>query len=80
LYPLQVSQKDVLEWAYFDNDAWTAVDCKAVDAEAPEGIEKQIGFEGTPDPATGFYCVYNEGKLVLPGEVATDSRPASRKK
>ena len=30
----------------------------------PDGIEKLIGFEGRPDPATGFYCMYNEGKLV----------------
>jgi hypothetical protein len=28
-----------------------------------EGIEKLIGFEGRPDPASGYYCVYDGGRL-----------------
>ena len=31
----------------------------------PEGVEKMMGFEGTPDPNTGFYCIYDGGKLKL---------------
>jgi len=31
----------------------------------PAGIEKMMGFEGTPDPTTGFYCIYDGGKLKL---------------
>jgi hypothetical protein len=33
--------------------------------ESVEGIEKMIGFEGRPDPASGFYCVYDGGRLKL---------------
>lgn len=66
LYPLQVSAKDKIQWAYWegtdDDGSWTVVDKKAVEG-APDGIEKQIGFEGRPDPATGFYCVYDGGRL-----------------
>lgn len=31
----------------------------------PEHLEKMIGFEGRPDPSTGFYCVYEEGRRKL---------------
>ncbi len=31
--------------------------------QAPEGVEKLIGFEGRPDPASGFYCVFDNGRL-----------------
>lgn len=26
--------------------------------------EKKVGFEGIPDAATGFYCMYSSGKLM----------------
>jgi hypothetical protein len=35
-----------------------------------------IGFEGLPDPASGFYCCYSEGRLV---NGASDVKAASRK-
>jgi len=62
LYPLQISPKVPVEWGYaaVSNDdestTWSSVD-KSILSEAPEGIEKMIGFEGKPDPSTGFYCV-----------------------
>lgn len=66
LYPLKISGKKTLEWAFLDGDAWTIVDKSILDEQTPpEGIEKQIGFEGTPDPASGFYCVYDGGKLKV---------------
>lgn len=34
------------------------------DESIPTGLEKMIGFEGRPDPASGYYCMYNGGKLV----------------
>lgn len=66
LYPLKISQKDVLEWGYMksnDDETYTAVS-KSVCDDAPHGIEKKIGFEGIPDPQTGFYCHYYEGRMV----------------
>ena len=26
--------------------------------------EKKVGFEGIPDPTTGYYCMYSSGKLM----------------
>ena len=66
LFPLQVSKDAKVEWAYMQMDPeqqWVVVDKSVLD-EAPEGIEKDIGFEGRPDPASGFYCLYNRGRLV----------------
>jgi len=61
-----VSTKDKVEWAYWeggeDDGSWTVVDKSVVDG-APDGIEKQIGFEGRPDPSSGFYCVFDGGRL-----------------
>ena len=42
---------------------------KSVVEGAPDSIEKLIGFEGRPDPSTGFYCVYDNGRLQ--GEKST---------
>lgn len=36
---------------------WVTVDKAVLDSVAVKGIEKQMGFVGTPDPTTGFYCV-----------------------
>jgi len=68
-----VSAKDRLEWGYRKapsgdadsaEDNWNVVDVKSVDSNDVQrvGIEK-IGFEGTPDPNSGYYCVYDEGRL-----------------
>uniref|UniRef100_A0A7S1YEK3 Uncharacterized protein n=1 Tax=Grammatophora oceanica TaxID=210454 RepID=A0A7S1YEK3_9STRA len=64
LYPLQVSRKAKLECAYFETESedWKVLEKKAVDA--PDGIIKMVGFEGRPDPASGFYCRYEKGRLV----------------
>lgn len=67
LFPLQVSTKDKVEWAYWDveNEDWIIVDKTVLEVDdLPNTLEKLVGFEGRPDPATGFYCMYNEGKLV----------------
>lgn len=55
-----------MEWAYLDGEEWKVVDKSILETESiPDGIEKMIGFEGTPDPATGFYCIYDGGKLKI---------------
>lgn len=82
LYPLKISPKKPVQWAYWSDDAsaWTAVDKAILDNEnddsVPENLEKIIGFEGKPDPNSGYYCVYNEGRLVNDSETA---RPSSKK-
>lgn len=48
---------------------WTTVDIKAISTDSvitanEENIEKKIGFEGIPDRATGYYCFYNQGRIV----------------
>jgi hypothetical protein len=40
-----------------DDSAWVTVDKVVLESITLKGIEKQMGFEGIPDPATGFYCV-----------------------
>lgn len=73
LYPLQFSSKKTLEWGYHSGDdenvEWKLVDKTAV-ADAVEGLEKLIGFEGRPDPASGYYCVYDGGRLKLGEETS----------
>jgi hypothetical protein len=63
-----------MEWACLldaEKDEWSVVDKSILDEKSPpEGIEKMIGFEGTPDPATGFYCVYDGGKLQIGEETS----------
>lgn len=62
LFPLQFLSKDKVEWAYLDGDEWTLVDKNVI--KGIPGTEKKIGFEGKPDAASGFYCHYQDGKLV----------------
>jgi len=79
LFPLQVSPKDTVEWAYWNDemDDWKIVDKTVLEAsKVPKSVEKMVGFEGRPDPASGFYCFYNEGKLV---NEANKMRPSSKK-
>mmetsp|Transcript_29298 Transcript_29298/g.61306 ORF Transcript_29298/g.61306 Transcript_29298/m.61306 type:complete len:218 (-) Transcript_29298:506-1159(-) len=79
LFPLRISQKDQVLWAFWNEepDEWILVDKSAVeDKKIPSTLEKVIGFEGRPDPSTGYYCVYNEGRLVNDND---DARPSSKK-
>ena len=73
MFPLQLSSKKTLEWGYNSasgdddedgDDEWKIVD-KSSMGEEVEGLEKLIGFEGRPDPASGFYCIYDGGRLKL---------------
>jgi len=50
----QFLPKDKVDWAYASGEDWVLTD-KSVVSAAPAGLEKKIGFEGNPDPATGFY-------------------------
>lgn len=87
MYPLQVSPKDTLEWGYrkVDDDSavWSVADKSALDGVDPKGLDRRIGFEGTADPSTGYYCFYNEGRLVngaatdgdLPAGMAVSTKP-----
>lgn len=68
LYVVQIPENAVLEWGYVsggedDGKEWTVVD-KSKGDDAPNGIEKKIGFEGISDAATGFYCYYHEGRVI----------------
>ena len=59
------------------DEAWKTVGKVSLDdMDLPSNIDKIIGFEGRPDPASGFYCVYNEGRLV---QSDADLRPSSKK-
>lgn len=70
----------MVEWGYAnDSDggvAWVAVDKSVLD-DAADGVEKLIGFEGTPDPATGFYCVRTTIVYRLPSKDIDDSVSAT---
>ena len=65
LYPVQVSSKAQVEWGFYsnDDDTWVTVDKSILDV-ADDGVEKKIGFEGTPYPNTGFYCVRMDECIV----------------
>ena len=81
LYPVQIPPNAILEWGYRSDSSvgeeeeaggggdavWVMVD-KSRGDDAPAGIEKRIGFEGISDKATGYYCFYNEGRIVERGE------------
>jgi hypothetical protein len=79
---LQVSTKDTVQWAYWNDDPeeWVIAAKAIVDnaTDIPADVEKgkAIGFEGLPDPSSGFYCCYSEGRLV---NSASDMKAASRK-
>merc|ERR1712071_80854 len=83
LFPLKVRAGARLEWGYVveeeDGDDtkmnWVAVSPKEFESlDAPKGEEKNIGFEGFCDTATGFYCQYHEGKLVSESVSAATSK------
>ena len=58
------------EWGYLVDSTWKVVNIKETLVNDTDGMEKEIGFEGTPDPATGFYCIYDGGKLRLGEETS----------
>jgi hypothetical protein len=69
LYPVKIPAHSVLTWGYKEDDSWVAVDKSVDDDESiPKGIEKEFGFEGISDKASGFYCYYSEGRIVERGE------------
>jgi hypothetical protein len=62
IFPLQISAKDKLEWAYSSDTAATAQEEGQAEwvvagkvENVPDDIDKLIGFEGLADP-TGFYA------------------------
>ena len=60
-----MSAKKPVEWAYQnENEEWTLADKAVLSETVMESLEKSIGFEGTPDPATGYYCLYDGGKIL----------------
>ncbi|KAL7570017.1 hypothetical protein ACA910_017061 [Epithemia clementina (nom. ined.)] len=80
LFPLQITPRDTVTWAYWneDSDQWIVLEKEVLEKSRTEspGLEKLIGFEGRPDPSSGFYCVYNEGRRV--GDT-DDARPSSKR-
>jgi hypothetical protein len=57
LFPLQISPKDTVIWAFWDTDTWTIVDKAILEEQSdslPANVEKLIGFEGRPDPSSGM--------------------------
>lgn len=68
LYPLKVLPKDRVEWGFStsltpEQGDWEVVTKDAAN-DAPAGMEKNVGFEGKPDPASGFYCHYENGRMI----------------
>jgi hypothetical protein len=66
LYPLKILPKDTIEWGYAaseEDETMKVVDKSAIEM-VNDGIEKKIGFQGKADPATGYYCHYENGRLV----------------
>ncbi|VEU43131.1 unnamed protein product [Pseudo-nitzschia multistriata] len=77
LYPVQLSSKKSLEWGYKSSEEaeetteWKAVDKSSMNEVVElDGFEKVIGFEGRPDPSSGFYCVYDGGRLKIGEETS----------
>jgi len=80
LFPLKLRGKERLEWGLYNVETKTF---DAVDKSLTDGMDefdtKQIGFEGTGDPKTGFYCHYNDGRLVSNRDEKSEA-PATKKK
>jgi hypothetical protein len=57
--------------------SWVVIDPKTADSrnssKETKDFDKSIGYEGTPDPSTGYYCSYNEGRLVGNNIMSTTS-------
>lgn len=68
LFPLQISLKATIEWAYqnLDSEEWFVVDKSVLEtSDVPEGLEKMIGFEGRPDPSSGKSFGVNDAPCHL---------------
>jgi len=66
LNPLKFSSKTKMEWAYInaETDEWTKLDTTTTTSTDEENVERKIGFEGIADPSSGYYCYYDNGKLI----------------
>lgn len=66
LEPLQFPSKSRVEWSYFDEEGkdYKLITSSSTPESLPDGIDKMIGFKGIGDPKTGFYCIYDQGRLV----------------
>mmetsp|Transcript_46172 Transcript_46172/g.90171 ORF Transcript_46172/g.90171 Transcript_46172/m.90171 type:complete len:239 (+) Transcript_46172:105-821(+) len=69
LYPGRLRRGDTVEWGYGapggddgGGRTFVAVDKTVLDG-APAGVEGRVGFEGTPDPKSGFYCSPDAGRI-----------------
>jgi hypothetical protein len=73
--------------------AWVAVDPRSVlsglqaaaaaattaeDASPALKVERDVGFEGTADPSTGYYCTYDGGRRVGGASSAVGKPPSRR--
>mmetsp|Transcript_8164 Transcript_8164/g.14803 ORF Transcript_8164/g.14803 Transcript_8164/m.14803 type:complete len:217 (+) Transcript_8164:141-791(+) len=70
LFIVEIPSDAVLEWGVRgdgEEGEWSVVDKSKGDGAA-KGIEKKIGFEGISDEATGFYCLYHEGRVIAKKE------------
>ena len=85
LYPVKIPPNAILEWGYLNGEEggdeekkeWITVDKSKGDA-APDGIEKKIGFEGISHPPTGYYCFYNQGRIVEKDEEGKFNRGSEK--
>ena len=64
LRPDKVKPKDAVEWGYSEGDEEEFTLADKTVASNLKGVERMVGFEGLPDPNTGSYCHYKEGRLV----------------
>lgn len=89
LFPLQVTPKTKLNWGLLviaegSDDGKEEGSWKTLDPKAPTNtdvLDKDIGFEGTPDSASGFYCVYDQGKVLnASSSSGSEQRPSAFKK
>ncbi len=84
LFPLQVTAKTKLNWGMMiteggsDEGSWKPLDPKSFTSS--DVLDKDIGFEGTPDAASGFYCVYDQGKILNASGSGAEQRSSAFKK
>lgn len=74
LFPLRIQSKDKIEWGYSlietsdtssaSSSSYIPINVKQVMEEIQDDVDyKVMGFEGTPDVATGYYCNYGQGMM-----------------
>ncbi|GMH87760.1 hypothetical protein TrVE_jg2824 [Triparma verrucosa] len=73
IYPAMraTGETSALQWglksitAFVDNKPEATSDEFVALSKIDEDVsEKKVGFEGIPDPTTGYYCMYSSGKLM----------------